>query len=254
MSRQAKLTATLGKGLEVLEALADVEETGLTELARRLEASPPTLFRILSTLVAHGYAQKQGGRYRLSLKPWELGAKAVRRLKLRELARRHLASLAESSGEAAHLAVMQGTGVVIIDKVDVPQPVQVDTHVGQRAPLHCSATGKAMLAFAPSGILEALLGGDLERYTPRTIIERSRLERELASVRRRGHALNRGEWRDDVSAIALPLRDHAERVVGAVSLTMPTMRFTEAAIRTRFLPPLNVAARAISAELGRTNE
>jgi IclR family acetate operon transcriptional repressor len=130
--------------------------------------------------------------------------------------------------------------------------VQVDTHVGQRAPLHCSATGKAMLAFAPKETVDEVLGGKLQRHTARTIVERGRLEQELAAVRKRGHALNRGEWRDDVSAIAVPLRDHADRVVASVSLTMPTMRFTEAAIRTRFLPPLHAAARAISAELGRT--
>ncbi len=108
MSRQPNLTATLAKGLEVMEALADVDEIGLTELARRLDLSVPTLFRILSTLVAEGYALKADSHYRLSLKPWEIGARAVRRLKLKDLVRPRAERLSQRSAESAHLAVLQG--------------------------------------------------------------------------------------------------------------------------------------------------
>lgn len=251
MSRQPNLTATLAKGLEVMEALAEVDEIGLTELARRLDLTPPTLFRILSTLVAQGYASKTDGRYRLSLKPWEIGAKAVRRLKLKDVVRPQAERLSQRSAESAHLAVLQGSGVVIIDKVDAAQPVRVDTYVGQRAPVHCSATGKAILAFLPAERVEAILGGPLQRYTERTICDARKLRKELAAARAEGYAVNRGEWRTDVCAIAVPLRDHANEVVASLSLTLPTVRFTEDAIRTSFLPALREAAAAISADLGR---
>lgn len=251
MSRQPNLTATLAKGLEVMEALADVEEIGLTELARRLDLSAPTLFRILSTLVAQGYALKADSRYRLSLKPWEIGAKAVRRLKLKDLVRPRAERLSQRSAESAHLAVLQGAGVVIIDKVDAAQPVRVDTYVGQRAPVHCSATGKVILAFLPPDRVEAILEGPLQRYTERTICDARKLRKELAVAKVEGYAVNRGEWRTDVCAIAVPLRDHANAVVASLSLTLPTVRFTEEAIRTLFLPALREAAAAISADLGR---
>lgn len=247
----AYMAATLTKGLEVLEALSDVEEIGLTELARRIGISGPTLFRLLATLAASGYVQKSGSRYRLTLKSWEIGSKAVRRLKLRDIVRPRAERLAERSGESAHLAVLQGTGVVIIDKVEAPQPVRVDTYVGQRAPAHCSATGKAMLAFLAEERIAEILDGSLDRYTARTVVDRARIRKDLAHVRARGYATNKGEWRADVSAIAVPLLDHAETMVASLSLTMPTQRFTDEAIRKSFLPALKEAASAISADLGR---
>ncbi len=248
----AYMAATLAKGLEVLEALSEVEETGLTELARRIEISGPTLFRLLATLASAGYVQKSGSRYRMTLKAWEIGSKAVRRLKLRDLVRPRAERLAARSAEAAHLAVLQGSGVVIIDKVEAVQPVRVDTYVGQRAPAHCSATGKAMLAFLPGKRADEILDGSLERYTERTIIERAKIRKDLATVRSRGYATNKGEWRADVSAIAVPLFDHAGTAVASLSLTMPTQRFTEDAIRRSFLPALKEAAAGISTDLGRS--
>jgi len=248
---EAYLTATLSKGLEVLEALAEVEEIGLSELARRMEISAPTLFRLLATLVASGYVQKSDSRYRLTLKSWEIGAKTVRRLKLREVVRPRAERLVERSAESAHLAVLQGAGVVIIDKVEAVQPVRVDTYVGQRAPAHCSATGKVILAFSPEDRVKEILDQSIERFTERTIVDRAKLMKDLAVARSRGYATNRGEWRADVSAIAVPLLDHADAVVASLSLTMPTQRFTDAAIKNAFLPALKEAAAAISADLGR---
>jgi IclR family KDG regulon transcriptional repressor len=245
------LTATLSKGLDVLEALGEVEEIGLSELARRMEISVPTLYRLLATLVASGYVQKSESRYRLTLKAWEIGAKTVRRLKLREIVRPRAEKLAQRSRESAHLAVLQGTGVVIIDKVEAVQPVRVDTFVGQRAPVHCSATGKAILAFSHDDRVREILDQSLPRFTERTIVDRAKLMKDLAAARSRGYATNRGEWRADVSAIAVPLIDHAETVVASLSLTMPTQRFTEEAIRKSFLPALKEAAEAISGDLGR---
>lgn len=246
----AYLTATLAKGLGVLEALAEVEGAGLTELARRLDVSGPTLFRLLATLTGAGYVQKRASRYRLSLKMWELGTRAIRRLTLRDLARPHMERLVAEVGEAAHLAVLEGAGVVIIEKVDTTQPVRVDTFIGQRAPAHCAASGKAILAFAPADITAAILAGPLPRYTDQTVCERHRLERDLALTAKRGYALNRGEWRHDVCAIGVPIRNHAGEVVASLSLTMPTQRFTESAVADRFLPGLIAASAAISAEFG----
>jgi IclR family KDG regulon transcriptional repressor len=248
--RPAYFTATLAKGLDVLEALTGIEDSSLTELSRRLGVSGPTLFRILATLGARGYVEKHGGtgRYRATLKSWALGAQVVRRLTLRDAARPHLEILLAEAREAPHLAVLEGDGVVVIERLEAPHPVRVDTYVGQRAPAHCSATGKAILAFqpgpGPSG------AAPLTRYTGATIDEPAALARQLALVRQRGYAVNQEEWRRGVCAIAMPLRGPGGAVVAAVSLTMPTERFLRNGSPRRFLRPLGRAAAAISAELG----
>ncbi len=253
MSKMAPATATLEKGLEVLEALADLEEIGLSELARRLGLSAPTVFRMLATLVACGYVQKlPSGRYRLTLKSWEIGAKAVRRITLRDVARPFLERLVADAAETVHLSVAQGDGIVIIDKLDCRHPVRVDTFVGQRAPAHGSATGKAILAFEPKERLDALLPDPLPAYTARTITSRAAFERELRGVRRLGWARNREEWRREVCALAVPIRGDAGAVVAALSVTVPTPRFTADAVRSRLLPALMREGAALSREFAGT--
>lgn len=251
-TRPAYLTATLAKGLDVLEALAELEEVGLSELARRLGVSGPTLFRILATLGARGYVQKSpASRYRLTLKAWELGAKAVRRIRLRDVARPFLEQLAAATGETVHLSVLQGDGIVIIDKLDSLHPVRVDTYVGLRAPAHCSATGKAILAFLPPAALAGVLPQRLARHTPATIADRAALERELAEVRRSGWARNREEWRSGVCAAAVPIFDSAGAVAASLSVTVPTPRFTPSALRTKLVPALKKTGMALSGEIAR---
>lgn len=246
----APLTATLAKGLEVLEALSEVEEVGLSALARQLGLSGPTLFRLLATLAACGYVEKSAaGRYRLTLKTWELGAKAVRRIGLRDVVRPFMDQLAAETQEAVHLSVLQGDGIVIIDKRDSPHPVRVDTFVGQRAPVHCSATGKAILAFAPAEI--AALPRALVRFTETTITDRAALERELDEVRRAGWACNREEWRPGVCAAAVPVQNASGAVIAALSVTVPTPRFSDEALHARLLPALQRVGAALIQELAR---
>jgi DNA-binding IclR family transcriptional regulator len=245
-------TATLATGLAVLAALAEVEEIGLSELARRLGVAGPTLFRILATLAARGYVQKTDARYRLTLKAWELGAKAVRRIALRDVARPFLDRLLAETGETVHLSVLQGEGIVIIDKLDSPHPVRVDTFVGLRAPAHCSATGKAILAWQPAPALAALLPERLPRYTAATITDRRAFDRELAEVRRSGWARNREEWREGVCAAAVPTRGAAGEVVASLSVTVPTPRFTQTALRATLVPALKRIGAALSEAVART--
>jgi DNA-binding IclR family transcriptional regulator len=243
-------TATLAKGLEVLEALSDVEEIALSELARRLEMAAPTLFRLLATLTLCGYVQKSAtGRYRLTLKAWELGAKAVRRIALRDVARPFMERLVAETAETVHLSLLQGDGIVIVEKRDGPQPVRVDTFVGQRAPLHCSASGKAILAFGHAGVLDALPRRRLARFTATTIVERAELDREIAEVRRTGWARNREEWRPGVCAVAVPVCDAAGVGVAALSVTVPTPRFSSAALTERLVPALKRSGLALSQEI-----
>lgn len=245
-TRPAYLSATLAKGLEVLEALADVEEVGLSELARRLGQSGPTLFRILATLTAHGYVEKTpASRYRLTAKAWELGARALRRMGLRDLARPVMEQLALATRETVHLSVRLGNDIVIIEKVEGLEPVRVDTHVGLRAPIHCSATGKALVAWEPPAALETMLPGRLARFGASTITDRAAFARELAGVRRLGWARNREEWRPGVCAAAVPVRDATGAVVAALSVTVPTSRFSAKAVR-RLVPALREAGEQIA--------
>lgn len=250
-SKPAYYTATLGKGLDAMEALAEIEEISLTELAARLKSSNATLFRILATLVHRGYVEKlpRSGHYRLTLRNWQLGARALGRVALRDVALEPMRALAAKINESPHLGVLDGDGVVIVEKVECNQPVRVDTYVGQRAPTHCSALGKIILAFAAAETVDAAWRP--QRFTRNTVIERAAFDKELAKVRRQGYAINRGEWRDGVCAVAVPLSDLSGRIAAGLSLTLPTARFDETALQKVFLPSLQQTAEQIERALGR---
>ncbi|MGE0151628.1 MAG: IclR family transcriptional regulator [Reyranellaceae bacterium] len=249
--KPAYYTATLGKGLDVLEALAEVEEIALTELAARLKSSNATLFRILATLAHRGYVEKlpQSGRYRLTLRSWQLGARALGRIALRDVALEPMRALAARINESPHLGVLDGDGVVIVEKVECTQPVRVDTYVGQRAPAHCSALGKIILAFADRETVDA--AWQPQRYTRSTVVERDAFDRELATIRRQGYAVNRGEWREGVCAVAVVLTEHDGKVAAGLSLTLPTARFDDVALQETLLPALRQTAKSIERALGR---
>lgn len=249
--RGAYTTATLAKGLEVLEALAEQESIGLSDLSRRLALPVPTLFRILATLTERGFAQKRDGLYRLSLKSFEIGARALARLDVARAARPWIARLAEEVDESPHLALLQDDAVVIVERGECRQAVKVETLVGLRAPAHASATGKVLLAALPAERLAALLPDPLPRFSDRTLATAEALGLELRKVQRQGYATNRGEWRPGVSAVAVPLRGPAGETLAALSLTLPTERFGEQRLRRLLLPALRRTAEAIGRELGR---
>lgn len=249
-AKPAYYTATLGKGLDVMEALAEVEEISLTALAARLNSSTATLFRILATLVHRGYVKKlpHSGHYRLTLRNWQLGARALGRVALRDVALEPMRVLAQKLNESPHLGVLDGDGVVIVEKVECSQPVRVDTYVGQRAPAHCSALGKIILAFASSEVID--VAWQPHRFTRNTVMDRAAFDKELAKVRRQGYAINRGEWRDGVCAVAIPLTDHNGKVSAGLSLTMPTARFDDSVLQKALLPALRHTSEMIEKALG----
>jgi DNA-binding IclR family transcriptional regulator len=249
--------ATLAKALETLEALAQVNaegdaDIGLTELAKRVRLSVPTLFRILSTLQSRGYVQKnaQTSHYHLTLKTWEVGAAAVRRLTIREVARPWMEQLVKDTGETAHLAILQGPDIMVLDRLDSPHPVKVETYMGQRAPAHCSATGKVLLAFASNEARDEFFGYKLKRFTSKTLSDRAPLEREFALVRKQGYALIHEEWQEGVCSVAVPIWNYSGQVVAALSIAAPTERFAEERLRQQFIPALVRAGQGISQGMG----
>lgn len=220
------MDTTLTKGIRLLEALCASEaRRGVTELAVELGLQKSNVYRLLRTLVALGYVDQDTAtsRYGPSLRLWEFGAMVADRLDLRTVARPRLLKLAEETQETVHLSILSGLEVVFIDKVDSPFPLRAYSRVGGRAPAHCVATGKALLAFADDDTFALIGQTKLRRFTRASIVSRARLLKELAQVRLRGYALNRGEWREGVNGLAVPIFDHTRRVVAAVGITLPAV-------------------------------
>jgi len=194
---------------------------GLSEISHRVGLPKSTVHRLANQLCAVGWLERNSGGYRVGLKLLELGSVALQRTGLRDAAFRHLHSLAQRTGLAVHLGILDGGEVVYLDRVTVTR-VALPTRVGGREPAYCTAIGKALLAFEDPARLPAVCGG-MRRRTEATIIEQRALRGALESIRKTGVAYDREEAYPGLGCIAAPIRGGG-RVLGAVSVTGPIAR------------------------------
>lgn len=249
------MDTTILKGLSLVEALAaSGEPCGVTELSKQLDLTKSNVHRLLQTLAARGYVRNcaGSGRYELTPKIWELGVAVIGRLDVKQIAREYMEHLAKFSGETVHLSILDRDEVVYVDKVDSPQPVGAYSRVGGRAPAYCVATGKAMLAFAPSEVVDAI-SLKLKAYTPQTLVSPTELKAELARVRDAGYAINKGEWREGVCGVAAPIRDARNNIIAAIGISGPMERFKPRIVK-QVAPTVVSVAQKIAARLGYSAE
>jgi IclR family acetate operon transcriptional repressor len=233
MAEQApQLVQSLERSLRILEVLAEAEQLTLGELARRAQLRPSTAHRLLATLVARGYALRAGraGSYMLGFRAAALaGVAAERTERLRGCARAHLEAIARQTGESANLSILVAPDAVYVDQVDGTHAVRMIAQLGAAVPAHASAAGKAMLASAPAGALETLLGGGpLAALTPATITALAALERELDAVRARGYAIDDEEHEPGVGCVAAAVLGSDGEALAALSVSAPVQRIRSA--------------------------
>jgi DNA-binding IclR family transcriptional regulator len=238
--------------LELIDVLAQHGQArGVTELSAELHLAKSTVYRMLQTLVGHGYAVQEpaSGRYRLGLKFLELGALVLNGLSIRTIAQPHLQALMEKTRETVQLGLLEGHEVVYADKIESQQTIRMYSRVGRRSPLHCTALGKSLLAYQPEETVRAVLAGELRRYTPYTITAASRLREELQRIREEGYALDNEEFEEGLRCVAAPVRDHTEAVAASLGVAGPAARLGSGQLPA-LVTYVREAADAVSAALG----
>ena len=245
---------SLNKALALLDAFTpEKAEWALGDLSRALGFPKPTVHHMLATLEHAGWVEQisENGKYRLGVRLWEKGWLAINHTPLRDLARLAAEGLAKRSQETIRLAVLDAIDpgfTVYIDQVDSSNPIRAHTRIGDRAPSHCVATGKALLAFMPAAV-ERLRSRQLPRFTARTITTHARLGAELDRARKQGFAINRKEYREDIVGVAAPIMSHEGHVVAAIGISGPAYRLSPSRI-TSLTPAVIEAASLISSRLG----
>ena len=245
---------TVGHALDILEQFhGNVGELGLTELSSRLKLPKNKVYRLLATLEVRNFIEqnKETSSYRLGLKNLHLGQVFVNQSGLLRNARTILEFLSKKTGETSSLAVMKDFQVICLDSVDSDLPVRVGDRTGKISPLHCTAAGKVLAAgIDEKKLLEYLTSTKPEQYTPNTICDPRELRKHLDKVAERGYAVEDEELDIGVKCLGAPVRDYTKSVVGAVSVSMPSMRFTSERINGVIIPFVKEAAETLSARLG----
>lgn len=238
----------LGKTMQVLLAFT-VEDTvlGFTGLRERTGLPKATLHRLLGDLVGAGLLEKVDGRYRLSRLVFELGMRASVERTLLEVATPFLEELYERTHEIVHLGVREGHEVVYVAKVGGHRQAASPSRLGGRMPLHATAIGKALLAWAPDRLQDEVLSRRLRRCSPRTVVNRAVLRRQLDDVVEQGVAFEYEESAPGITCVAAPVLVTDDEALAGISVTGPVGRFQPA----RHASAVHAAAAGIGLTLAR---
>jgi IclR family transcriptional regulator, acetate operon repressor len=250
-TKKAGGVQSVERAFVLLELLADKGDQSLTELSQAMDLPVPTTHRFLQTLVALGYVrQRDNRRYGLGLGLIRLASPVDTQFS--PVAQPHLECLVAEIGESANLAVLEGNMVVYVAHVPSPHAMRMFTEDGHRAHTHATGVGKAILA----QLSDEQVGRILDRVgmpaaTPRTITDRTKLQRELTKIRRLGYAIDSGEQEEGVSCYAVPVPGLP--ISMALSVSGPAFRMTKE-LGKKAVPLLRAQAEALSTDLVGTIE
>lgn len=238
--------------IDVIECIAAAgTPLGVTEIARATSLSKATVHHLLATLLARRFVMQEphGVRYRLGWNLYELGSSVVRSVDLSRSARPYLDRLASQTGATALLAIRDGDAVLYLDRGEAPTVLRTFADAGRRSPLHATASGKVLLAYAEPRLIERLLRAGLSALTAATITDPTALRAQLADVRANGYAACWQEREVGLASISVPLRNYTGAVVGCLTLAASSVRLCEATLNEH-LGPLRHAAAQIERHLG----
>lgn len=251
MSKQVTSDGTVGKALEILDMVVGFGRA--VRFSELLENSPypkATLYRIVQNLTNQGMLSHNADRqtYAPGMRLVRIAHHAWNQSSLAPMSRSFIESLADDVGETVHLAQMENSRVVFVDKFKPEDGFQTMAQPGRRAPAHCTGVGKAMLAFmAPELFDEAMSRLTYEPFTPATHKGPETLLADIEEVRRDGIAYDREEHEQGIISIAAPIIGGNDRVIGSISIVTSTFRTTLEGME-KFRPALLRTATQIGDE------
>ena len=243
--------SVVGRAMSILRCFDanNRQELSLAEITAISRLPKPTVHRLLGTLSEWGMIERTDTGFRLGIQLFELGMRVPRQISLREAALPHLLDLHEATKETVQLAVLDGSDMLFLAKFLRRDGPRSRSRIGGRVPAHCTAVGKALLAFAEPAVVQAVLEGPMRRCTPYTVTAPGLLARQLKAVREHalGHAYE--ESMIGVACVASPVFDADKRVVAAISITGSVTNFDSA----RMGPAVRTAALGMSRSVSKAD-
>ena len=242
---------TIGKACDVLEQVAAFgRPVRFAELLESSSFPKASLYRFLQSLTNQGMLSYDPDRqtYSPGLRLVRLAHSAWTQSSLAPIARPILDGLSLETGETVHLAQLDSSQVLYVDKRNAKNPVEMYSEAGKVGPAYCTGVGKAMLAFLDEDELEtAIAQQSFHGYTAHTLTTRKALRENLAEIRDRGYAFDREEHEDGIICVAMPILSRSHRVLGALSVTSSVERTTLQDL-AGLAPRLNKTSRKIADE------
>ena len=244
------MSQSVDRALTLVAALAEEPQT-LDQLAERIGVHKSTVLRLLRTLEAHRFVQRDGVRlYRLGTALFDLANRALEDRDVRRLVEPALRELNAATGHTVHLASYEAGEVIYIDKYESRHNVRMYSRVGKRAALHCTAVAKVLIGALPEPERRRVAASiDYVTFTGNTITDADTYLAELRRVAERGFAIDNAEHEDFIHCVAAPIRGTGGEVLAAMSLSVPQVLLDLDGLLD-LVPDLRRTAEKASAECG----
>ena len=225
---------SVDRAIDLLECFTEAKtEMGATELAKLMGVSKPSAYRLAETLLTRGYLTKNPERLRYQIGPKVLNLSKVFFYKadIRTMALPHMNKIRDTFDEGVTIFMVMGNKRVCVASVESTQPLRRVISVGEALPLGIGAPGKLFVAYQGVDSYQGLN------------------KHELDQIRERGYSVSHEETGGNISAVAVPIRNHLGQVIGALTMAGLSLRYSEELI-SRYVPVLQAHGESISRELG----
>jgi DNA-binding IclR family transcriptional regulator len=222
----------LSRALKVLGCFSvETPELGITEICNRLGMNKGNVYDILRTFEAHGYIGQKGSnnKYYLHSNILRLAGIINKTRPQQDEISKMVRHIAKETGETVYYGIRSFNSIMYMDQVSsntvVPRQV-----LGLTAPLHCTSTGKALMSVMPEPEVEEIIAAGLIRMTENTITDPGKLRKELKTTRERGYSIDNMEHEYGIKGVGVVIYDLNNNAVAGLSVSGPSLRFTEDAI------------------------
>lgn len=227
-TERASPIKTTGISIELLELLHELDGASLAQLVEMTGMPKSTVHDHLTTLRDNDFVVTDGDRYRLGFRLFEFGGRLRHNTRLYQVAEPEVQQLAAESGERVNLMIEESNLGVILDIVKGDSAINLDHYLGRRDLLHCTAAGKALLAYLPPARIDDVVADrGLPAVTDSTISNRDDLDDDLRTIRERGYSVDMEERLPGLRCVGAPIRNEEGHAIGGLSLSGPVSRLTE---------------------------
>jgi len=241
------LVPAVDRAIHILELLkANRYEMTLAEITKATGWHKSSIQKLLVTLSHHGVLERDEAtkRYSLGISLAVYGRVALNNLDIRLIAKPYLKELVDYSGETAVLAILNATKMVMVDKKEPVLQIRASPFIGSRFAATATSNGKALLAWLPEARVNEILRAEgLSAFTPKSIVSRTAYRAELAATRKRGYAIDRGEFQEGATGVSAPVFGPRQQVLATISIVGPDFRMTEKMIQDCGAKCMEVAGR-----------
>lgn len=224
-----KAVKSVYKAVRIIDLISREKVLKVPEISKKLKYPKSTTYEIIITLLNSGILEKQKdtNAYHLGAKLVEYGVCAQENLEIRRIARPFLRELNEKLDETVHLTILDNDEVLYVECFESSKSLRTYSVIGVRAPLYCTAVGKAILAMQSDDEVERIiLKSGLKKYTENTITDKNELLDELKKTAERGYSVDNVEHEEGVRCVGAPIFDFRGNVFASISISGPTQRIT----------------------------